>query len=356
MPVFARQSQGLLVIFGAGASSDSINTDTVHVGDWSYRPPLAAQLFEDRANFNAALADFPQFRGRVPGLRRKAMAGGLDVERELEQMKNEVKTYEPALAELAAIQFYLRKVLWDCSQMWHREATGATNYAELLSRIDRWRRPRDERVVLVTFNYDILLDLAAETLPVSLNLQDVDGYVAREDYKLVKPHGSVNWGQELDEHPDPGLPDEEIIRLMIEHVDKLRFSNRYVNTGMAVRFDSGDRLAFPAISIPVEQKSVFACPDSHLEVLRRALIDDVRRVLVVGWRASEDHFHDAVLKDRVADRPVLVVGENRQADETTAANLEKAGLQRNRIECSDAAGFTGFLATAELDDFLNRAV
>jgi len=172
---------GLLVIFGAGASYDSIDPTTVDITDASWRPPLASQLFDDRRNFNQALQNYPHFTGRLGDLRRKAAAGGLNVEHELELIRAQAASYPPARVELAAIQFYLRQVLAECTTRWHENATGVTNYVDLLSRIDRWRLERNERVMLVTFNYDTLLDRALEGFPMRAHLGSIDGYVTRDD-------------------------------------------------------------------------------------------------------------------------------------------------------------------------------
>jgi len=347
---------GLLVIFGAGASYDSVNprtvvfeTDLRSVGSDYHRPPLAAELFDARRNFNDVLKLYPHFIGRVPDLRRKAgIAGGLNVEHELEQIKTEAERYPPAAVELAAMRFYLRRVLWDCGGAWHNMAAGATNYAELLSRIQRWRLPRKEHVILVTFNYDLMLEMAAATFPIGLQIAEIDDYVGREEYKLIKPHGSVNWGQLLNHEPEASLSDEDAERTMIERAPELQFTDRFLITGLTVL--ANRRLYFPAIAIPVENKSEFACPPSHITTLVQGL-DQIQHVLVVGWRASENHFLD-ILKGHLDNKRVLVVAENKAAAEMTATNLARAGVERNTVTCSDQLGFSGFLAIDELERFL----
>jgi hypothetical protein len=359
---------GLLVIFGAGGSYDSINPATFRENPntrWAnrpyYRPPLAAELFEDRLNFNEALTAYPYFTGRVPDLRRKAaVAGALNVERELEQIKQQSETYPPAAVELAAMRFYLRRVISICGSEWHTQASGVTNYAELLTRIEQWRLPREERVVLVTFNYDLMLEMAAAAFPVGLRLAAIDDYIARDDYKLIKPHGSVNWGQLLNHTPEQSLSDDDLTRVMIEQAARLNLSDDFAVTGTSVRI--GAQLYFPAIAIPVENKGDFACPQSHMTALlrsitswreRREQIDDMRHVLVIGWRASENHFLE-LLRGHLENKYVMVVAETQAAAELTAANLTKAGIERDSVVCSDKLGFSGFLATQELEGFLER--
>jgi hypothetical protein len=47
----------------------------------------------------------------------------------------------------------------------------------------------------------------------------------------------------------------------------------------------------PAVAIPVESKTTFMVPPSHLELLRQRLLG-VTHVLIVGWQANEKHFLD----------------------------------------------------------------
>lgn len=90
----------LLVIFGAGASYDSVphlppsrannasQSNFGHVIQRSvakyeeFRPPLANQLFEDRSLFMAALQSFPECKPIIPLLR-----GGQPVEQQLSKLE-----------------------------------------------------------------------------------------------------------------------------------------------------------------------------------------------------------------------------------------------------------------------------
>ena len=46
---------------------------------------------------------------------------------------------------------------------------------------------------------------------------------------------------------------------------------------------------YPAIALPVETKNELEFPDTHLTALRR-IIPEVTKILIVGWRGTEEHF------------------------------------------------------------------
>lgn len=190
----------LMVIFGAGASFDSVPSnppkeDSLRspsvwtLNKHSNRPPLANQLFEERSMFAETLERYPSCLAIVPHLRH---LGDRLLEEVLEQFQMEAVSYAPGHQQLAAVRYYLHEMLWACGEAWLREAHGVTNYRTLLDEINRFRKP-DEIVSLVTFNYDTLLEPRLEDLGFKMN--QISDYIDQHPhYKLFKLHGSVNWG------------------------------------------------------------------------------------------------------------------------------------------------------------------
>src|ERR1700747_3679336 len=182
----------LLVIFGAGASYDSVphlppmpNAQRHPVEE--DRPPLANQLFADRPIFVNAMERFTHPMVLVLRLRQE----GVVVERELARFREEGKTFPQRYCQLAAIQYYLHFVLWNCQDQWRQRHRGITNYLTLLDEIERWRFEHKEKVCFVTFNYDTMLDQSMES-ELRLPIPHIDAYITWEDYCLIKLHGSVN--------------------------------------------------------------------------------------------------------------------------------------------------------------------
>lgn len=100
----------LMVIFGAGASFDSVpSRPPQQYPDLEHRLPLAADLFADRERFTDTMTRFSDFIPLVPVLRRPP--ANLSVEGMLQQFQTEAAGYPLRLRQLAAIQFYLHFVI-----------------------------------------------------------------------------------------------------------------------------------------------------------------------------------------------------------------------------------------------------
>src|ERR1700737_2733041 len=146
-----------MVIFGAGASYDSApdRPPATHV-TYAHRPPLASTLFAP--TYGDWVHRYPQSQGLMPRLR----AASPSIEEELEKIREEAKTHPSLRRQLAAIRYYLQGVIQSTSINWYRATNGGlTNYVRLLQRVEAWRSAHNERVCLVTFNYDTLLERAS---------------------------------------------------------------------------------------------------------------------------------------------------------------------------------------------------
>jgi hypothetical protein len=101
----------LLVIFGAGASYDSVDLSlvpdmqlSINVGSL-FPPPLANHLFDERPEFIAAMNRYPQISMLIPRLRQAANAGGKTIEEVLREIQEEVDTYPERKSHLMAMEF-----------------------------------------------------------------------------------------------------------------------------------------------------------------------------------------------------------------------------------------------------------
>jgi len=115
----------LMVVFGAGASYDSIPSRPPGVYPTHTLPsrlPLANELFDDRPLFREAITRFPQCQAVIPYLQR--LPDGVSLERVLEGLQREANEYPQRNQQLAAIRFYLQYLIWRCERDWGSEAGG----------------------------------------------------------------------------------------------------------------------------------------------------------------------------------------------------------------------------------------
>jgi SIR2-like domain len=184
--------------------------------------------------------------------------------------------------------YYLHDLLLQISNRWLEETSHLTNYVRLLDQI-RHANKAGERICLVTFNYDLLIDEAL--LSFDYKTRDFgDEHNAHQHFTLFKPHGSADWGRFIDS-PQGLMRPANIIR----EADTVQLSYDYVrldrnDSEPFARLYSG-RSLLPAIAIPVQTKTedTFEWPPSQLDAFKKCL-PSVTKILIIGWQAKEAHF------------------------------------------------------------------
>jgi hypothetical protein len=353
----------LLVIFGAGASYDSVlhfpppappsgsqnNCSPVIVPARApvedFRPPLANQLFDNRELFVAVMNNYPACKPLVNLLR-----GDIQVERQLAKFEQESGTYPLRRQQLAAIQYYLHHMLWDCQVRWLRHHQGITNYATLLDALERWRHDHGERICFVTFNYDTILEESITELW-KYKFDSLESYTAHPAFRVIKLHGSIDWGLHLQDRLPPLTKPAEIIESATRGIESL---GTYGKVSVPARFPDGT-LGFPALAIPVEKKSEFSCPEDHRRALAE-VIPNVTKIITIGWRATEQHFLN-MLKARLtglkAGVDLMVVSGDLKGATETNSNLGIAMPGPDRRYPTVPPGFSGLIREIkQLEDFL----
>ncbi len=341
----------LMVIFGAGASFDSSSTyPPFPLGGPGHdfeRPPLAKNLFDDRDIFNETIEDFCQCKTIVGKLRDPAvLSGKASIEKCLEDIREEARAYPRGARELAAVRCYLQRAIWKCEERWRDVTKGITNQLALLREIER-NSAAGEPVCLVTFNYDRLLEDALGLLDSRHTVVRMGDYTSRDRlFRLFKMHGSVNWGLGFDGGPNfwPNETlDSNYDRLIVEKTPPLHSPRIYFLSDARTLCSMDGHPVFPAIAIPVEDKSEFECPESMLIALKE-LLPSVSRIITIGWRASEAHFLRLLeCHLRPGVRTFVVAGNRGEADEVRARIL--GGMRSAPPNCTaeNFNGFTGFM-------------
>jgi hypothetical protein len=333
----------LLVVFGAGASFDSVDP-RLHSGmdreEDAACPPLANRLFDER--YKQFLDQFPVLSGILHQLRNLPSDVGL--EQRLEQLQSDGTNYSPRLGQLVAVRFYLQRVLQHCGDTWTQRAGHATNFVTLFDRIDRWRHDQGNRVAIVTFNYDNMVEHALSRR-FGMSFNDLADWIRGPNYLLFKLHGSVNWT-----HPviniDPPTADA-LVRAaeghtldVVENVFNLRQPGTDPNYG------------YPAVAIPVVTKTGLELPAEHISALMNVL-PEVDRILVVGWRGM-DHTFLHLLRDRIdaGSARVLVVAGGESQSLQVLQNIDEFGISLPHGQASGGE-FSGLVGAADLEQFLS---
>jgi len=348
----------LLVIFGAGASYDSVPTyppgvqiPTGNTLNFFHRPPLANELFANRPAFAEAVMRFPECQAIVPPLR---ILGDGSLEAAMQDLQSQAKEYPRRLQQLAAVRYYLQYIIWQCGVEWRGVAMGVTNYKTLLDKIERVNRT-NERVCLVTFNYDTLLEDALADF--GLPIEKFEDYTKTHPlYRIFKVHGSVNWARIIENEIQSQNPAHawSVTHEWIRRASELRMTDDYVLCKECPSAVFEGQPVFPAIAIPVEREKQFECPPYMLDELR-ALLPNVTKVLVIGWRATEEHFLGLLRAQiRPGVRLHVVTAALKDSEDSKVRICRALMNSRPDYVTTSDKGFSGFICSGEAEEFLYR--
>lgn len=344
----------ILVIFGAGASYDScptlpvkgLSTQEIR-NNRPERPPLAAELFYNNDIFSQPLRQYWECNPIVPYLRD--IPSGVSFEEVLDTIQEESKTDPIRIKQLTGIRFYLQDMLFQCEAHWGGQTRGITNYLTLMDQLRRASTGQGP-VILITFNYDRLLDQALHHFGVLI--KDINDYISDEKIKLFKLHGSINWGRKIEA---PLLQDigvrslSEIAHEIIDKSPVLTISNNYVfEDGQSPFTKSNGFPVYPALAIPIINKQSFECPSEHLEQLSR-VIGKAEKMLVVGWRGAEKHFLDLIKSSVAGEIEVEAVCGNKDYSTEPLTNIQNHGINISGKPYD--GGFTEYMKSREAERF-----
>jgi hypothetical protein len=181
------------------------------------------------------------------------------------------------------------------------------------------------------------------------------------DFALIKPHDSVDWAQFLPGEVGPlsgkgAIAGRFSTDDLIDAAEDLEFSGGEIG----FRTWNNDGTIFPqrwhpAIAIPVDRAKTFVCPPEHVRRLSDDL-EQVTRILVVGWRAAEQHFLDMLYERLPKNRPLsLCIVDNGAGAKAGLDNLEAAlsDVITFRLELH-TDGFSAFVGEGKVLEWLAR--
>ena len=180
---------------------------------------------------------------------------------------------------------------------------------------------------------------------------DLDSYV-RDSFALIKPHGSVDWVQLLPPSRSAMPQGMKSVVQFAAYAD--------LNGGEIVPrsyLNRHSELWHPALAIPLDKGKTFVCPPMHLHYLRERLAW-VTHILVIGWRATEQHFLD-VLSERLPKNRSLSLCIVDKGDGAVAArqNLENALGDVIKFEpiMIHSDGFSDFVRNSAVQEWLSQS-
>ncbi len=352
----------LMVIFGAGASFDSDPNDPADgLSKAGPRIPMARDLFW--SGYGPYAARFPACQGLLRRLRAAAPA----VEAELERIRIEGRERTFLLRELEAVRYYLQALIEAAEKTWLERLTDhVTTYTLLLQEIEEWREDRSEDVAFVTFNYDRLLDRACRSVVPALRLRRVSDYGRGTTHLVFKLHGSTDWHEEVNLVAGEHLSNEgsalEYANALIDRTGSFQPSGRYVMDGESSDAPGRWGPLRPALAIPMTTKrgDDFSCPREHIESLAE-VIPEVGDLILVGWRAEEQHFqqlwrNSVERRRRTLLRRLLVVDGSREAALGIASRVrESFGLSSGVVVGTSGQGFSASVQDGIFRQFLEAS-
>jgi len=348
-----------LVIFGAGASFDS--ADMGHMMEFgaafsAARLPLAKDLVSGR--FDDIATEIPGSRSIVDLLRGEiTQDAAASLETALANIAAESGGDAIRRQQLIAFRFYLHRVIADTATNWLRTTRGFTHYLTLMNALYRWHRRTGTPLLLATFNYDVLLDIAVQDAVTGWEFfGQLPNYIDRDDFRLFKLHGSTDWARVI---PTQEIQGSETLRITRGLIAEDRFPTGEIEARQpSLLIDSDELIRLPAMAVPMAGKTAFECPTKHVDALR-ASMKDVTHVLIIGWRAAEPHAVE-LLAGKMADEGLrpgyalgLVTGSDDDAEEVRT-NLGPV-WDKARVRFIDAGGFSAFIRTltVRLSDLLS---
>lgn len=341
----------LMVILGAGASYDSaasfpIPRTTNGLLDYP-RPPLASQLFSHIDRFAKVAHGYPAMLAIVDRLRIDTG----NVEETLQRFRDESAQDSDRMNQLMAVKFYLRDILTQCSDAWNAHVNGATNYCTLIDYV----RCSRKRTCFVTFNYDLLLERALKTTVAGFECDRIADYVRHSrPFQVFKLHGSVDWLRIVPRSPHPQ-------RVPVPH-EIIAAAHEFPSGGELItlaeaRTAEPRSWAVPGLAIPVREKKAendFECPSLHLAELKK-IIPEIDEILIIGWKAQEEHFFALLKKGLKKIERLSVVDANEPCAASVANTFKRKveGQLENTSVRLAKLGFSAFVRSKEIQDVLS---
>ena len=300
-----------LIIFGAGASYDCVPKDLPE-GIPSDRPPLTNELVSS----NKLLDRYPSASSEIARIRHE-VGKGRYLEEVLSEYRTRSKTIKHTKTFLDDFTKYLAHRFKECSQNYMKTAS---NYEILI----RGLVESEIEPVLVTFNYDTLLEEAIRRVTRQVGAYRNMTEYTQCEFPVVKIHGSWNWvrGESGIEVNDEVVNDKSVTSSVV-------------------------------LGLPYDSDKTVVCPVEHIQFVRDRLCS-IDVIIVIGWRGNEPHFMDQVFRGYSDDKEVGLVAVSRSPK--SCDSLEEKFKERiKRIRRIPSTGkFSEFVLSGVISKMFER--
>jgi len=340
----------LCIIIDAGASKDvagkkSASTSRIGRG---WEPPLTTELFEQRSTFEDVLKHFIPVNPLIVRLRNLVATSPESLESLLSKIASSHNPIETV--QLKYLAYYLRCLLHNVSKNYIEDSP--SNYDALMDAILR----RDIEVLLLTLNYDLFLEATLQSAE-SHQFNKLKDYIPSEKrWKLIKLHGSVNWGRRLLNSQ------REVASGRLKEVDELQ-----IDTGLYPEIFLHDdvspypifdrSLLYPVLAIPIDTKYEYICPPEHISEAQ-SFLNDCTNFLVLGCSLKDQTIRDLLGQNvQNVDRIRIVNGANSRKEEAELIERLSRIQHFNRAWTEPPiyiGGFDQFVMSRELETFLDN--
>ncbi len=166
----------------------------------------------------------------------------------------------------------------------------------------------------------------------------------------------MNWAHRVDIDIDLTRSPLSIAKELLARINDLKISKSYsIHNKILLKDDLHDPslLPFPmlpAVAIPVENKQEYECPQEHSDVLK-SCISEVTKIIMIGWRASENDFLQLLRGNLRKGVAVLSVAGGAVSSQESIQKLRDAGIDVGD-QVSSQHGFTESVLQHEAQRFL----
>lgn len=341
----------LCVILGAGASHD-VSGGGSPVRDARFKPPLARDLFDlgSHPGFWEVISRYPGAVMLAQELAPVSARGELDLENRLREYASHQDIR--IRAAYKHIPPYLRDLLRRTSRD-YVDIPGS--HVQLAKKM---LADYPHEVMILSLNYDDLMETALSLLDPSLSMANLDDYIAADrQARVVKLHGSIDWFFPLPEGNE-----------WFECVDgfDLDFANGFPEIVKLpdiqdlVNATHNHRKLYPALTAPMAGKKPrdAVAPLLHVESFR-SFAAECRKFLVIGTSGLDEDLFQPLYEPSLANSlcQTHLVAESLENVRLTAKRFTDSvrrfalASQAQMLSVS-GQGFSAYV-TSEIDRFLD---